>query len=91
MTDTISFETTKVEAQTISRITRRYCESKPDADFLQVNMDLTACHCNGCELDLAKLEASDDADFFHDVNGIRRYIDRESGTLTNCFDPRCSA
>jgi hypothetical protein len=51
-------------------------------------MDITACHLNGCKLDLAKLLAADDFNFAHDVLGIRRHIDRETGQLMNCFRPR---
>lgn len=53
-------------------------------------MDLEACHCNGCPLDLQKLWLSSDGTFEHDVFGIQRFLDRETGQLTECFDPRCS-
>lgn len=39
-------------------------------------------------LDAEALLASSDADFAHDMLGIRRHIDRETGTLTGCFTPR---
>lgn len=54
-------------------------------------MDVMACHCNGCPLRLSELLAADDANFGHDVFGIRRHIDRETGQLTDCFLPRFSA
>jgi len=53
-------------------------------------MDITACHANGCPLDLKKLRAAPDFDFVHDVVGIMHHIDRRDGKLVNFFLPRCS-
>lgn len=90
----VEFTVTKPEALRITRIAQRAVEfSKKhglDIDYEQIEMDITACHCNGCPLDLQKLLDSKDSDFGHDVLGIRRYIDRSTGKLTECFDPRCS-
>jgi hypothetical protein len=63
-----------------------------EVDRLSTMMDLEACHCNGCPLDLqALLDAESDADLVHDVAGITRHLDRDSGTLVNYFRPRYSA
>jgi hypothetical protein len=51
-------------------------------------MDITAAHANGRPLDLAGLLAAKDGDFAHDVFGIRRHIDRNTGQLMDCFVPR---
>lgn len=59
-----------------------------DTDRLSVTMDLSACHVNGCPLDLAGLLASSNGDFLHDVCGIIQHIDRKTGALRNCFLPR---
>jgi len=56
--------------------------------FLQLNMDITATHLNGCSLKLVELLKTDDGNFAHDVFGIRRHIDRETGQLKHCFLPR---
>lgn len=53
-------------------------------------MDITACHCNGNPLDLQGLLEAPSGDFWHDVGGIRRHIDRTTGQLGDCFSPRCS-
>jgi hypothetical protein len=53
-------------------------------------MDIEACHCNGNPLDLAALLAAPTTDFMHDVFGIMANINRETGTLENCFSPRYS-
>lgn len=59
-------------------------------DRLSATMDIEACHCNGMPLDLAKLLAAPDADFGHDVFGIRRYLDRTTGWIADRFVPRCA-
>ena len=51
-------------------------------------MDIVAVHANGCPLRLDELLTADDANFGHDVFGIRRYLDRDTGQLTRCFVPR---
>lgn len=51
-------------------------------------MDLTAAHCNGCPLKLAEFLKADPGNFAHDFFGIRRFLDRETGKLTECFLPR---
>ena len=60
----------------------------PIPDRLTLHMDITACHLNGNPLRLDELLAADDANFGHDVFGIVRYMDRETGKLTDCFSPR---
>ena len=55
-----------------------------------IMMDITAAHCNGCPLDLVGLFAADNRDFFHDIHGIMKHIDRRTGKLTDCFIPRHS-
>lgn len=57
----------------------------------ELNMDLSACHCNGTPMDFAKLLAAEDHHFGHDVWGIRRFMDRETGKLLKNFSPRCHA
>ncbi len=58
---------------------------------LELSMDLTACHANGCPLDLDGLLTADKSDFLHDVLGIMARIDRSTGQLTECFLPRYAA
>jgi hypothetical protein len=63
-------------------------ESQPSK--LHVLMDLTAVHANGNPLYLRELLNAPPFDFAHDIYGIRRHLDRETGELTNCFVPRYS-
>lgn len=57
----------------------------PNMDIL---MDVDACHSNGCPLNLQGLLEAADADFAHDVFGIRAHINRRTGQLEDCFLPR---
>lgn len=54
-------------------------------------MDVTATHNNGAPLQLRQLLAASDGDFAHDVFGIRRWLDRDTGKLPVCFNPRFRA
>lgn len=91
----VSFTVNKRDAASIRRIARRAhslsVDYRIDYPLLDCSMDLTACHANGCPLDLPRLESADDANFGHDVFGIRRHLDRTTGSLTQCFIPRCAA
>jgi hypothetical protein len=90
----ITFDVSKGDVMLIAQITRRAVTIAQgygvELDFLSLEMDITACHANGCPLDLGALLASSELDFQHDVLGIRRHIDRETGQLTDCFVPRCA-
>ena len=60
-----------------------------EMDYQTMEMDISACHISN-PLRLADLLAGDDSNFGHDVLGIRKYINRETGELTDCFSPRFS-
>lgn len=53
-----------------------------------VAMSVTACHANGCPLDLVRLLKADDGNFAHDVFGICRHINTKDGSLNDGFSPR---
>ena len=42
------------------------------------------------KLDLDKLLKSTHQDFFHDIDGIRNYLNRETGVLATVLTPRCA-
>ena len=90
----VSFNCSRTEARLLSKIAKRAVEKATELnmpiEFSDMEMDLTACHCNGNPLDLEKLLSAPDGDFGHDVFGIRRHLDRSTGELTQCFVPRCS-
>jgi len=88
----VSIKTGKCEIELISKITSRACKLADGwglkLDFLSTEMDITACHANGCPLKLKELLAATDGNFGHDVFGIVRHIDRITGQLGECFLPR---
>jgi len=51
-------------------------------------MDLSATHANGCPLKLRELLDAERGTFAHDVGGIIKHINRETGQLEDCFVPR---
>lgn len=57
-------------------------------DRMSTQMDITACHANGNPLRLDDLLAADDFNFLHDIVGIERHLNRDTGKLMNCFSPR---
>jgi hypothetical protein len=57
---------------------------------MTLSMDLDAANSNGCPMDFEKLFSFDDFNFWHDIHGIQRNINRTTGKVENCFSPRCS-
>ncbi len=89
MTQDINWTISRDDAKSISRIVKRTHKEHPDVfDTMGLTMDLTACHLNGCSLDLADLVKAESSDFIHDVDGISRHINRDTGELGACFLPR---
>lgn len=90
-TNEVSFKVSAEDDKLILAIVNRALKDYPDdLDRLDLSMDLTACHANGCELDLEKLLAFDRFNFAHDIHGIVGKLDRSTGHLTGCFSPRSS-
>jgi hypothetical protein len=92
---TINFSVPKQDMTIIIKIAKRAVamakKAKIAYEFIDCDMDITACHANGNPLKLQELLDADDFNFAHDVFGIRRHIDRQTGQLTGCFVPRFSA
>jgi len=89
----VKFNVTKKEMNLITAITMRAFDQEwiaSQTDYLSLNMDITAIHCNGNELDLERFLAADELNFFHDITGIMRHINRRTGKLKNYFMPRYS-
>lgn len=91
----VKFDATKAEARIIRTIAERAVRVAASLDIsymhLEAEMDITATHRNGNPLRLAELAEADDFNFNHDVFGIRRHLDRETGKLSDFFSPRYSA
>ena len=87
----IDWDVSKEDFEIITKTVRRAKKLFPDINKLSLTMDLIATHLNDCKLDLNKLLKADRFNFAHDVLGIRRYINRKTGKLMECFLPRCAA
>lgn len=90
---TVSFKCTPQERAAINRVVERaeiHKLVKGEDQRLSLRMDLAAANANGSPIDFARLLNAEDFDFFHDVCGIIRHMDRETGKLGGCFVPRCS-
>lgn len=90
----VSFKTSDQDYLLIAKIAKRAVllgmKLEVEVDCTEISMDITACHANGNPLRLADLLKADNGNFGHDVFGIRRFLDRETGKLTGCFLPRFS-
>lgn len=87
----INWNIPKRDALLIAEIVKRASQMDLCSDALGLNMDLTACHANGTPLNLDCLLRFPDFEFAHDIDGIRRHINRETGQIEGCFLPRCAA
>lgn len=89
--NTVSFDIAMEDLAHVEKIVDRAMKINPDLDRQDLMMDLTATHCNGCELDLDRLANDfDDFNLMHDVYGISAHINRTNGKLERCFLPRSS-
>lgn len=92
----INWKVNKEDCIIITAIARRAIMMSKKADIppsvtvADFDMDIPATHLNGCPLKLYNLLEADDFNFAHDVFGIRRHLDRNTGKLEHCFLPRYS-
>lgn len=78
---------TKDEYEIVGKIVKRAIATNRDLDYLTLSMDIAATHAQ-YPLLLCSWLAVDDVNFFHDIGGIIRHMDRDTGKLLNCFVPR---
>lgn len=86
----IDFSKIKISADDdmlICRIVKRAERYRRGLKRMTLYMDLYAVHWF-TPLRLADLLAADEANFIHDISGITRHLDRETGRLMNNFSPR---
>lgn len=92
MGEKMSFSVTDTDAEFIHKIAQRAVKYIRAAggitSLIECEMDITACHANGCPLRLQELLKADNFNFGHDILGIRNCIDRETGKLVGHFRPR---
>jgi hypothetical protein len=93
----VKLTASKIEKHYIERIAKKFIAIYKDlhpevkVSTLDVEMDVTAVHCNGNKLKLYELlYVADRMNFLHDVVGIINKVDRNTGQLKDCFVPRYS-
>jgi hypothetical protein len=91
----MNWKTSKQDSYLIRQIAARAALAAIHAEvnypLREIEMDIIACHNNGCPLDFNKLLGAPEFDFAHDILGIRRHINRTTGKLERCFLPRCAS
>jgi hypothetical protein len=81
-----------VNANTVERIALRAMDmaiaaKRPRRSKQDYMMDMAAANAD-VPINLDGLLAASDFDFAHDVFGIEKHLNRETGQLTGCFCPR---
>lgn len=92
----VSFECGSADRIAAGKIATRYRKlvwrhGAEPRSRVEIQMDLIATHANGCPMNFHRLWQADDFNLIHDVGGIERHLDRDTGKLLNCFLPRCHA
>jgi hypothetical protein len=91
----LSFDVSRADGQIIKQIADRAALSVAAKGLpltkLDILMDLSATHASGCPLRLYDLLKADESHLLHDLLGINRHLDRETGQLCGCFLPRFAA
>ena len=87
-------ELTPAQNTLLELITDRYkrlcvtalADAAPDSEL---RLAFLICH-KSIPLEFARLQDFDDMNFMHDVLGILRHTNTESGEVEDCFVPRCA-
>ena len=91
----VRFDSTVEELALIRRCVDRYKKLKEGIGQeivggweLDVTMTLDAVNSNGTPIDFQKLLTAYDFSFVHDMDGMEKHIDKNTGKLTGFFLPR---
>ena len=79
-------------SETFSLIERIIARAESEQAILRGRISLLcalSCLYANYDADLQALLDSEDYDFVHDISGIQRHMDLETGRLTDEFVPRC--
>ena len=89
-TENLSWETENAKYAIIDDIATRALAAGiiGNSGRLTLLMDLKNVNDKVCELDFEALLKAEESEFAHDICGIQRNINRETGKLENCFRPR---
>lgn len=90
MTKRISKEQHLTILAIADRAQRLFWNAGVERDRMDCILDIEAAHTDvGLRLD--DLLQADEANFAHDIGGIARHLNRDTGKLENCFLPRYAA
>lgn len=81
---------TEDDREIIQKIAERVTSKHPDVSMLDMEMDISCVH-SCMPLRLSDLLKADDFNFWHEILGIVRNLDRETGELSESFRPRYTA
>ncbi len=87
MIDWATLNTTKEDLRIIGQLAARAIELGVPRAQMDLVMDLELAHSE-TPLRLRDMEGAQPSDLIHDVAGIVRHLDRETGELRDCFLPR---
>ena len=77
-------------AKIVDRALGMFARFRMPVEPLSVRMDIAAVH-GRIGLRLEEFAEADDLNFSHDIGGIYKHLNRETGDLEDCFLPRFSA
>lgn len=94
----VSFDRTDEEDLLMDVAVERYARHSAskeckmtEGEMNNLKMTLSACHANGNPLDFRKMMEVEDSTFLHDITGICKNMNVDTGKLRNFFVPRCSS
>lgn len=65
-----------------------YVENRSEAE--DALLYFVACHQYAFKLDVGRLRKMDKFTFWHDYNGLQRFLNKENGKIEGYFIPRCA-
>ncbi len=86
MIDFTAIATTPADLRQIHAIAKRAAHEL-NRDLISTSLDLEACH-GVCPLDLAGLLSAHPVNLAHDIGGISRHLNHDTGRLDDEFCPR---
>lgn len=85
----LSFSVSPEDRDLINKISIRAVSSGIHTDRIDCIMDLSCAQANGANMDFERLLSFDDFNFSHDISGVNRCLDHDTGKLMHNFLPRC--
>lgn len=85
----VSFEVSSADKPLLKKCVARALALFGGVDAQSIEMDLSAVHANDTPIDFKKLLDASTEDFVHDLAGIYRHLNRNTGKLEDHFLPRC--